>query len=198
MGVPREPIHPSHLPWRRGHHLPQGRRRGRERRRSPRTRSRQTKLRRGPGSPFCLVEQGYGVCGARDERAHAGQQQQLVDQLGNDVLLGAAITCDRSFGSTRDRPWVRQGGARFTCHERERSICTMVLTGYRMEWRCRGSRSGHTPKSTVCYAVTQSTRRPSNIARALPKMRSKMGRSRSSIASDSLPLCTVPPTTISA
>ena len=31
MGVPREPIHPSHLPWRRGHHLPQGRRRGRER-----------------------------------------------------------------------------------------------------------------------------------------------------------------------
>src|SRR6266446_2765807 len=52
----------------------------------PRTRSRQTKLRRGPGSPFCLVEQGYGVCGARDERAHAGQQQQLVDQLGHDVL----------------------------------------------------------------------------------------------------------------
>jgi hypothetical protein len=32
------------------------------------------------------VEQGYGVCGARDERAHAGQQQQLVDQLGHDVL----------------------------------------------------------------------------------------------------------------
>jgi hypothetical protein len=41
---------------------------------------------RGPGSPFCLVEQGYGVCGARDERPHAGQQQQLVDQLVHDVL----------------------------------------------------------------------------------------------------------------
>jgi hypothetical protein len=55
-----------------------------DRRPEPRTRSRQTKLRRGPGSPFCLVEQGYGVCGARDERAHAAQQQQLVDQLGHD------------------------------------------------------------------------------------------------------------------
>jgi hypothetical protein len=32
------------------------------------------------------VEQGYGVCGARDERPHAGQQQQLVDQLVHDVL----------------------------------------------------------------------------------------------------------------
>jgi hypothetical protein len=53
-----------------------------DRRPEPRTRSRQTKLRRGPGSLFCcLVEQGYGVCGARDERPHAGQQQQLVDQL---------------------------------------------------------------------------------------------------------------------
>jgi hypothetical protein len=50
----------------------------------PRTRSRQTKLRRGPSSAFCLVEQGYGICGARDEPAHAGQQQQLVDQLGHD------------------------------------------------------------------------------------------------------------------
>jgi hypothetical protein len=30
------------------------------------------------------VEQGYGICGARDEPAHAGQQQQLVDQLGHD------------------------------------------------------------------------------------------------------------------
>ena len=49
-----------------------------------RTRSRQTKLRRGPSSSFCLVEQGYGICGARDEPAHAGQQQQLVDQLGHD------------------------------------------------------------------------------------------------------------------
>jgi hypothetical protein len=49
-----------------------------------RTRSRQTKLRRGSGSPVCLVEQGYGICGARDEPAHAGQQQQLVDQLGHD------------------------------------------------------------------------------------------------------------------
>ena len=57
-----------------------------DRRPEPRTRSRQTKLRRGPGSPFCLVEQGYGVCGARDERPHAGQQQQLVDQLVHDVL----------------------------------------------------------------------------------------------------------------
>src|SRR5262245_66375416 len=61
-------------------------RRSRERRLSPRTRSRQTKRRREPGSPFCLVEQGYSVCGARDERAHAGQQQQLVDQLGHNVL----------------------------------------------------------------------------------------------------------------
>jgi hypothetical protein len=59
---------------------------GMDRQPEPRTRSRQTKLRRGPGSPFCLVEQGYGVCGARDERAHAAQQQQLVDQLGHDVL----------------------------------------------------------------------------------------------------------------
>jgi hypothetical protein len=57
-----------------------------DRRPEPRTRSRQTKLWRGPGSPFCLVEQGYGVCGARDERPHAGQQQQLVDQLVHDVL----------------------------------------------------------------------------------------------------------------
>jgi hypothetical protein len=39
---------------------------------------------RGRRSPFCLVEQGYGVCGARDEPAHAGQQQQLVDQLCHD------------------------------------------------------------------------------------------------------------------
>jgi len=30
------------------------------------------------------MEQGYGICGARDEPAHAGQQQQLVDQLGHD------------------------------------------------------------------------------------------------------------------
>ena len=69
----------------------------------PRTRSRQTKLRRGPGSPFCLVEQGYGVCGARDERPHAGQQQQLVDQLGHDVLprsgSGKTTTGSRNFGS---------------------------------------------------------------------------------------------------
>src|SRR6266550_3294554 len=39
----------------------------------------------GRSIPFA-VEQGYGVCGARDERALAGQQQQLVDQLGHDVL----------------------------------------------------------------------------------------------------------------
>src|SRR5258706_16465042 len=69
----------------------------------PRTRSRQTKLRRGPGSPFCLVEQGYGVCGARDERAHAGQQQQFVDRLGHDVLprsgSGKTTTGSRNIGS---------------------------------------------------------------------------------------------------
>ena len=35
-------------------------------------------------SPLCLVEQGYGVCGTRDERPHTGQQQQLVDQVGHD------------------------------------------------------------------------------------------------------------------
>jgi hypothetical protein len=74
-----------------------------DRRPEPRTRSRQTKLRRGPGSPFCLVEQGYGVCGARDERAHAGRQQQLVDQLGHDVLprsgSGKTTTGSRNFGS---------------------------------------------------------------------------------------------------
>src|SRR2546427_4047244 len=74
-----------------------------DRRPEPRTRSRQTKLRRGSGSPFCLVEQGYGVCGARDERAHAGQQQQLVDQLGHDVLSrsgsGKTTTGSRNFGS---------------------------------------------------------------------------------------------------
>ena len=119
MGVPREPIHPSHLPWRRGHHLPQGRRRGRERRRSPRTRSRQTKLRRGPGSPFCLVEQGYGVCGARDERAHAGQQQQLVDQLGHDVLprsgSGKTTTGSRNFGSASPSPPDRERRGRAGC-----------------------------------------------------------------------------------
>ena len=61
------------------------------------------KLRRGPGSPFCLVEQGYGVCGARDERSHASQQQQLVDQLGHDVLprsgSGKTTTWSRNFGS---------------------------------------------------------------------------------------------------
>src|SRR6476619_394133 len=28
---------------------------------------------------FRRVERGYGVCGARDESAYAGQQQQLVD-----------------------------------------------------------------------------------------------------------------------
>jgi hypothetical protein len=58
---------------------------------------------RGPGSPFCLVEQGYGVCGARDERPHAAQQQQLVDQLGHDVLprsgSGKTTTGSRHFGS---------------------------------------------------------------------------------------------------
>src|SRR5580704_7555938 len=74
-----------------------------DRRPEPRTRSRQTKLRRGPGSPFCLVEQGYGVCGARDERPHAAQQQQLVDQLGHDVLprsgSGKTTTGSRHFGS---------------------------------------------------------------------------------------------------
>jgi hypothetical protein len=74
-----------------------------DRRPEPRTRSRQTKLRRGPGSPFCLVEQGYGVCGARDERAHAAQQQQLVDQLSHDVLprsgSGKTTTGSRNFGS---------------------------------------------------------------------------------------------------
>jgi|SRR3954447_8879052 hypothetical protein len=31
-----------------------------------------------------LVEEAYGVCGARDEPAHAGQQQQLVNQLDHD------------------------------------------------------------------------------------------------------------------
>jgi hypothetical protein len=55
------------------------------------------------GSPFCLVEQGYGVCGARDERAHAAQQQQLVDQLVHDVLprsgSGKTTTGSRNFGS---------------------------------------------------------------------------------------------------
>jgi hypothetical protein len=43
-----------------------------------------------PSSAFCLVEQGYGICGARDEPAHAGQQQQLVDQLGHDEAGGGA------------------------------------------------------------------------------------------------------------
>jgi hypothetical protein len=74
-----------------------------DRRPEPRTRSRQTKLRRGSGSPFCLVEQSYSVCGARDERTHAGQQQQLVDQLGHDVLprngSGKTTTGSRNFGS---------------------------------------------------------------------------------------------------
>jgi hypothetical protein len=70
----------------------------------PRTRSRQTKLRRGPSSAFCLVEQGYGICGARDEPAHAGQQQQLVDQLGHDspppgVAPAKTTTGSRNFGS---------------------------------------------------------------------------------------------------
>jgi hypothetical protein len=49
------------------------------------------------------VEQGYGVCGARDERAHAGQQQQLVDQLDHEVLprsgSGKTTTGSRNFGS---------------------------------------------------------------------------------------------------
>jgi hypothetical protein len=57
----------------------------------------------GPARDFCLVEQGYGVCGARDERPHAGQQQQLVDQLGHDVLprngSGKTTTGSRNFGS---------------------------------------------------------------------------------------------------
>src|SRR5262249_16769226 len=74
-----------------------------DRRPEPRTRSQQTKLRRGSGSPFCLVEQSYGVCGAHDERTHAGQQQQLVDQLGHDVLprngSGKTTTGSRNFGS---------------------------------------------------------------------------------------------------
>jgi hypothetical protein len=53
-------------------------------------------------SGFCLVEQGYGVCGARDESAHAGQQQQLVD-LGHGVLprsgCGKTTTGSSIFGS---------------------------------------------------------------------------------------------------
>jgi hypothetical protein len=36
------------------------------------------------------LEQGYGVCGARDEPAHAGKQQQFVNELGHDVLRKAA------------------------------------------------------------------------------------------------------------
>ena len=51
-------------------------------------------------SPLCLVEQGYPICGARDERPHAGQQQQLVDQLGHEskeaTEVGAQCSCLRA------------------------------------------------------------------------------------------------------
>ena len=77
----------------------------------PRTRSLQTKLRRGPGSPFCLVEQGYGVCGARDERPHAGQQQQLVDQLVHDVFPQERLRQNHNW---EQELWFRDGMA-FGC-----------------------------------------------------------------------------------
>jgi hypothetical protein len=60
--------------------------------------------RRGP--PFCLVEQGYGVCGARDERPHAGQQQQLVDQLVHDVLPQERLRQNHNWGQEL---WFRDG-----------------------------------------------------------------------------------------
>jgi hypothetical protein len=46
-----------------------------------------------------LVEQGYGVCGARDERPHAGQQQQLVDQLGHDCPPPGAAPAKPQLGA---------------------------------------------------------------------------------------------------
>jgi hypothetical protein len=46
-----------------------------------------------------LVEQGYGVCGARDEPAHAGKQQQFVNELGHDILPGAGPPAKVTTGS---------------------------------------------------------------------------------------------------
>jgi len=58
------------------------------------------------GSRLCSLRAILGIAasaGARDERAHAGQQQQLVDQLGHDVLprsgSGKTTTGSRNFGS---------------------------------------------------------------------------------------------------
>src|SRR5439155_4156016 len=55
---------------------------------------------------FALLLSGAGLrrmWRARDERPHAGQQQQLVDQLGHDVLprsgSGKTTTGSRNFGS---------------------------------------------------------------------------------------------------
>jgi hypothetical protein len=70
--------------------------------RSPCSSARQRRFTAELASGFCLVEQGYGVCGARDESAHAGQQQQLVD-LGHGVLprsgCGKTTTGSSIFGS---------------------------------------------------------------------------------------------------
>jgi hypothetical protein len=74
------------------------------------------------------VEQGYGVCDASDERAHAGQQQQLVDQLGHDVL-------PRS-GSGKTTTWEQELWFRDDMRTDQRlfegtkRMCSMVQVGF--------------------------------------------------------------------
>ncbi len=57
------------------------------------------------------MEQGYGVCGARDERPHAGQQQQLVDQLVHDVFPQERLRQNHNW---EQELWFRDGMA-FGC-----------------------------------------------------------------------------------
>jgi hypothetical protein len=52
------------------------------------------------------VEQGYGVCGTRDERPHTGQQQQLVDQVGHDGPSQEWLRQNHNWEQDR---WFRDG-----------------------------------------------------------------------------------------
>ena len=69
---------------------------------------------------------------ARDERAHAAQQQQLVDQLGHDVLprsgSGKTTTGSRNSGSAMflicERDGMRTAG--FYCPDEGRLRCLLV------------------------------------------------------------------------
>jgi hypothetical protein len=115
------------------------------------SRSRQTKLRRGSGSRSWLVEQGYGVCGARDERPHAGQQQQLIDQVGHEVLprssYGKTTTGSRNFGSATVSSSLQVGALRCAATQRAALL-----------------RSPHSITSSARCCRNQGTSRPSALA----------------------------------